>query len=504
MQEIIYLSLSVCSHSANVDLKRFAFILQVKKIHPCVTSVQQVCNKTILTPLGFGRRFCLQVLGGKMKDEVRTGIIPCGDEVIMFYTEGYKFTFMRYVTGKSCDFVYLPVTDGYVLGVTHDNFQIAIYVGDLKPKIYEKYSVIAGGYLVSDSNVYNYEYKFDNIIFTGGTLNSLYSPHCLQYDRSDKVAKYNDDSLKCYGVLGDINSEISVYSDFLTRDRNVISNGTINLKIKLEKELMLTDIISYYIKIKNILSFMTFRGNVGFEKICLYHKIDDKHFGSFSLFVNNESIELTSKKHSHSLNFDDLNTKTSSLFELFFKKESKKPFYMLEFIPKDDATKSVITNDVIRQVCSSLECELRYFKSQDYDEDKRLALLIGEIKGVVNKHRKGENALEKKVYDRIYGSMKNWAVPLAVKVNRMYLYHKSVLSNIIGNIIVDDETGERLINEFIKYRNDITHVNNFCLNQEVADTAAIMECLVYCRILERIGFTNEEIAEFFKQRKICS
>ncbi len=438
-----------------------------------------------------------------MKDEVRTGIIPCGDEVIMFYTEGYKFTFMRYFTEKSCDFAYLPVKDGYVLGVTHDGHKIAIYVDKLNPKVYKKWSVIVGGYLVSDSNVYDYEYEFDGFIFTGGTLNELYLSKCLPYDFHEKKAVYNDDSSKYVFELYGNPAEVSISSTFSVVNKNIVSNGIVNLKIDLNSIIGLRDVLKFYGKISDIISFMTFRKNVGFDKICFYRKVND-FYDSFTLYVNNANVELTYKKYLNNINFDDLNTKTSSLFELFFKKESKNPFYMLEFIPKDDTTKSVITNDVIRQVCSSLECELRYFQSQENDEDERLALLIDEIKGVVNKHRKGENALEKKVYDRIYGSMKNWAVPLAAKVNQMYLYHKSVLSNIIGNIIVDDETGERLINEFIKYRNDITHVNNFCLNQEVADTAAIMECLVYCRILERIGFTNEEIAEFFKQRKICS
>lgn len=130
--------------------------------------------------------------------------------------------------------------------------------------------------------------------------------------------------------------------------------------------------------------------------------------------------------------------------------------------------------------------------------------MIGEIKDVVDKHRKGENALEKKVYDRIYGSMKNWAVPLAVKVNEMYSHHKFALKYITRLSQNTKDFDDGFINRFIKYRNDITHVNNFCLNQEVADTAAIMECLIYCRILERIGFTNEEIAEFFRQSKICT
>ena len=53
------------------------------------------------------------------------------------------------------------------------------------------------------------------------------------------------------------------------------------------------------------------------------------------------------------------------------------------------------------------------------------------------------------------------------------------------------------IDEFVKYRNTITHGSFMPLDNSLAETAFVLIELVYCCILKRIGMADNVIKELF-------
>lgn len=60
------------------------------------------------------------------------------------------------------------------------------------------------------------------------------------------------------------------------------------------------------------------------------------------------------------------------------------------------------------------------------------------------------------------------------------------------------------IQEFVKYRNNITHGSHRMMNRKIATTAFMLQGLVYCCILSRIGIGKAEIYRLCKDKKILS
>lgn len=60
------------------------------------------------------------------------------------------------------------------------------------------------------------------------------------------------------------------------------------------------------------------------------------------------------------------------------------------------------------------------------------------------------------------------------------------------------------INNFVKYRNSITHGRYKVLDEKIAFTAVILEGLVYCCILTRIGMEERQIISMIRNGKLLA
>ena len=69
--------------------------------------------------------------------------------------------------------------------------------------------------------------------------------------------------------------------------------------------------------------------------------------------------------------------------------------------------------------------------------------------------------------------------------------------NLYGN---ERELKREHIEEFTKFRNDVTHGSYRVLTISIAETAYVMSGLVYCCMLKRIGFDMEQIIEFCRMK----
>jgi hypothetical protein len=128
-------------------------------------------------------------------------------------------------------------------------------------------------------------------------------------------------------------------------------------------------------------------------------------------------------------------------------------------------------------------------------ENIALDCLINEVKEVIKKHRNSETHLENKTYDMIFSSISHWSMAASEKIYALYEKHFDELNLISPHSMRKLDMKD--VQEFIKYRNNITHGSTGALNIQIAETAYILCGLVYCCILTRIGMPKENI------KKLC-
>lgn len=94
-------------------------------------------------------------------------------------------------------------------------------------------------------------------------------------------------------------------------------------------------------------------------------------------------------------------------------------------------------------------------------------------------------------------NMQYWDLSLADKIEILYSKHSTELCKLPSlNCCVD----KRLISEFVKYRNDVTHGRHRIINQDIANTTYVMGALAYCAFLERMGLDSKTISDLCQSK----
>ena len=440
--------------------------------------------------------------------EKRTGIIPFAEQNLAFYADGYKFNFLMAEQDKPFRTkMFKPTEDGFLCGKTYSGHDIAIYVGNHDIPVMGCYSINAGAYFVSTSNVQENDMDgFWGMEFVGGTLDELLIRNSSALDftpEGDLLIKQEDDTKKYTFHIGDEECvlKIGTSSSWGTGLKGVrVEDTGVCLRIEFPSKKPRIEAFKYLTIIEALLSFMTFRGNVGFEKIFLLKERDEhKHqWHSVQMFVRND-YELAKVSWSRSINFHDLGDSISPLLEMLIKNNDKEPTYMLGFIPKSDKELWRMPDSKVREVCSALECEMTYIDDLSTEEDEHLQALIKDVKKLVKDHRKGENQLSPRTYDLIFSSIKHWSMSAGDKISMLYHRYDQEMRTInpFHILITDDD-----INEFVKYRNHITHGYHRVMDMRIGQTAHVLQGLVYCCILTRIGMSRAQILELCQNHKI--
>ena len=439
-----------------------------------------------------------------MKDyDLITGIIPSEENTIFFVLKKSEHLFCFTTnTNKSIE---LQTKDGFLIGKTHNNYQIAIYVGSKTFLVSNSKYLRTSTYVISKSNVNETSLeKFDGIKFVGGTLNRLFYRNSMrsEYTENGLQVKAHDDR-KNYDIkTKDFNIKLSIYSAISEKNSiengNAISNTDVQLVLKFEKKQSLYQLFYHYNRIRDIIAFMTFRYNVGFSDIKLFNYNEEFNFleEMASVYIESE-FELTKKRYFQNICFEDLDTAIPELFKIFYDSEDRKMSYSLGFYPKNDNEINYMTDSKIREICSGIECELNFAEGIEVEENELLNKLVRQVKNTVKKFRKDNPGLEDSVYSFVFGNIKFWTLPAAEKI--CALFHKydeemSILNQ--SEIVIDDDA----IKEFVKYRNDITHGSHRVLDVKIAITAQCLGGLVYCCFLERIGIKRTKVLEWCKNK----
>ena len=443
-----------------------------------------------------------------MDDRPMTGIIPVGEKNVVFSSrkDSFEFCFLTdSINSLSKGFypVNLPAKDGFVFGKMHDNRDIAIYVGSLSFEVLGSRNLITSAFIKSCSNLSdNPVTEFDAIRFTGGTLNSVFVPDAIRFESENgkTIVSCNDDSKKYTINMEEYQMSLVIRStakEQLSIHGNSITNSDVELMLEFTAPQPLGKLFEHYNRMRDLLSFMTFRENVGFDTIYLLETDTEQHdlVKTAEVFIRNEG-EKTEKNYFDNITIDDLGETLPALIKLFYDTKEKEQSVSLGFFRANDRDYH-ITDAKIRAICSAIECELKFATDIKAEENQALSDLIAMVRKQVDDFQTSHTSISPDTYNSIRSGIGFWSFPLKERLCALYGKYAQEMANM--NHSRTPITNEMLCS-FVSYRNDITHGKHRTLQISIALTAHYLRGLVYCSILDRIGMSREQIQELCKEK----
>jgi len=437
-----------------------------------------------------------------------TGYVIQGEKKIYFHAQDKVFNFITKGVGIFAELSksVMKSPDHFLHGYSTDGYQIALYTGYDERKISANYKLRPGIYLVSTTNFRRYDMsKMQAIEFCGGTLNSL-------YQQTQIVTEY-DEERKCYiKTYPTFKKEYSVKIKdiecklILKNMPSENSPSIMNLIVRYEfsKEMPIKTIKLIYNVLMKICRFMTNRGNVGFDEVRLYQIDDEKdEWIKFADgFLDYQYDNFTEKKYQQNILFDDIDECIVNLHSVMSADTEGKATYLFDFYADNDKDYSILSDDKIKNICSSIECELDFVTDLKDDENANLEDLIKNVKAVIKQHRKSDKKLEDKTYDMIFNSISHWGMANSRKIYLLYKkqdYYMKILNEKAKLSCTEED-----IAAFVKYRNDITHGRYRTLDSVIVATAYALMALAYCCFLLRMGIKDDKLKLLFETNRIAS
>lgn len=212
-----------------------------------------------------------------------------------------------------------------------------------------------------------------------------------------------------------------------------------------------------------------------------------------------ETEQFTEKHMMENISFQDVREAMPQLLSIIYSAKDRKLSYEIGFLPSSDRDVYLINNNKVRMICPALECELSFIDDICPKEETDLQGLIKNVKHLVKAHRKSPHKLSNKTYDLIFSSISNWSRSASEKFCELYHRYDEEMTNLnLAEADISDED----INQFVKYRNNITHGSFRVMESSIAKTAYILSGLVYCAFLSRIGVSREKILYLCKNRQL--
>lgn len=441
-----------------------------------------------------------------------TGVVQTDNKAYSFYLDNYSMIFLDAVVNSNLTSSLSPV-DGFAQATTHNGKKMLIYVGNHDFPIFNAMNMGISSYILSTSNIFDYNLSyFDGIEFVGGTLSRLKRPHAFEtkYDKKTKrtYIERNDDVQKFSFETEEFSCEVEIGSH--TTEKNSVSSRSIKnedvyFKINFSNRQKTSSLYKHYNKICELLSFLTNRKSVKINEMYLLQNnivIAERTFDNqriAQVFIENDSV-VTQKQPYHNLEFELLGESVGRLLKILYSPKEKKRSYSLGFYPENDETATIINNKIVREVCSALECETEFVKGIKNDEENRIKALKKKIKPIIDEHKLSDEKLKDKTYSLIESSMKHWSMAAADQIIELFHRYDEIMKLICDKDLM--EVVDEDIEEFVKYRNHITHGSYRVLDRKIAYTTHVLACLVYCCVLTRIGVSMENIKNWFHDGRL--
>lgn len=434
-----------------------------------------------------------------------TGVINTDDVTYCFHLSDYCMLLLDNEVNHSYINATLRPVDGFAQAMTHGGSKILMHVGSHDFTVVNTMKINLSSYIVSTTNVLDYDISyFEGVEFVGGTLLKLKMPMGMKFaydvDAAKQYIEHVDDSQTFSFSTDDFSCKVTIGS--YTSEHHgltgaTLTNGNIYFKMEFDKPQTTSKAYLHYNKVRELLSFLANRCDVGFDEMYLLQK-DENHPGMMcrvaQVFIKREK-ELTKKDIYHNLEFGMLGDSLGNLLRtLYIPKE-----HSLSIYPESDRRSTIITNDMVRGVCSALECELNFVKGIEAKEAEKIERLVKSIKKVIKEHRKSEDKLEDKTYSLIHGSMSHWSLSASDRIKALFhMYDPEMTILNESRFVISDEE----IDAFVKYRNQITHGTYRVLEPVIAGTTHLLAGLVYCCVLTRIGIPREKITQWCEDGRL--
>lgn len=434
------------------------------------------------------------------KKENITGIVKCKEGNICFFEDNYIFTFMRNELSNN-EYVIKPKS-GYIHGKTHDNHSVLIpYHSEIN--LYSVARLKTYMYLYGNNNVNNTEIdEFNVIVFKGGTLNLLQICNALKHDLGQMedgkfIYEFQNNAIEFDFIFDNSKCHVTIYSN-ISEHSGITGTGLKNediiLTIEFDEKQAL-DTVSFHVgRIKQILSILTYRKNVGFDEIIIRDNVDEIYKTNTANVFLHEDQEFTKRHLFNNLTFMKLGNCASKFFEIVYNLKENKPNYDFSFIPDNDKDSNYYTSEKIRNIASALECEMEFIEiPQEQNDD--LNDLIKNVKQLVKAHKRESSSLEERTYTSIFNNISHWKMSETERIWYMFLQYQEAMGILLNCEPTHCKTS---IEKFVKHRNGTTHGRHQILDSEIVDIAYGLSGLVYCFFLSRIGFTTDEINNLFR------
>ncbi len=436
--------------------------------------------------------------------KVLTGVMKTDNIDYCFHLSDYNLLLLDNVVNSQAKSTLTPV-DGFAQATTHEGSKMLIHVGNHSFTVMNTMPIDVSSYIVSRSNVWDYDISyFDGIKFVGGTLRNLKVPMGIKIGFSSeaytRTIEYLDDTQTFSFAIENLGCTVTIGSSTMQHHgitESGITNGNIYFLMEFDRSQETSKFYLHYNKVLELLSFLVNRCNVGFDEVYLLQK--DKRFnntlGDVAQVFIKQDKELTRKRIFQNLEFDMMGESLGKLLRtLYIPKE-----HSLSIFPEDDESSMLINNNMVRGVCSALECELNFIDEITSSETEKIKRLVKKIKEVLKEHKKGDEKLEDRTYSLISSSMSHWSMSASDRIKALFhMYDEEMTILNEANYVLGDEE----IHAFVKYRNEITHGSYRVLEPTVAYTTHLLAGLVYCCVLSRIGIPREKITQWCKDRRL--
>ena len=443
--------------------------------------------------------------------EILTGVIETDNRMYSFHLNNYSMIFLDAVVHSDLTSTIKP-NDSFAQAYTHDGHKMLIYIGKHDFPIVNTMKMGLSSYIVSTSNILDYDLSYyDGIEFVGGTLTNLKRPRALhtKYDENNKrtYIEKNDDIQTFSFSTNEFVCDVKIGShtnEHHSLMGNSIRNDRVYFRMMFSKKQTTSSIYMHYNKICELLSFLTNRKCVGFEEMYLLQKDiikgPYKETGKIANVYIEQKVKYSQKQPYHNLEFELLGDAVGSLLTILYSPKERKKSYSLSFYPESDDSSTIIDNQIVRAVCSALECELGFVEGITNDEANKIKALRQQLKLIIDEHKTSKDKLKEKTYSLIESSMSHWSMAASDQIIELYHRYDAIMKLIADKalMVIEDED----IDRFVKYRNDITHGSYRVLDHKIAFTTHILACLVYCCVLTRIGVEKDSIYQWFHDGRL--
>jgi len=440
----------------------------------------------------------------EMKDydhQGRNGYVEFDGHRTIFSRDGFSFQLLYDKVGAeaSQSTTRMKNLEEYILGKTQENYEIAILTGAFECFSYAPCTIRTSFYMIGcTNNIADTTIdKYFAIEFIGGSLDLLYKYRSsrikkseqewlLTIDASSIESNFDYNGKKCKIIICYAPSNDSP-TDFAT-----------HLRFEFETAQVICDLQTYIRWAYRLVSLLLNRQNVGFDNIITYSSIGqfgDGWYPTAKCYIRN-SYKNGLTSHRDGIGFEQIGCRIGELMRIIANADSREEQFTLNFHPESDTETNFVSTDQLRNICSALEHEIEVCSDLNVPENERLKDLVSIVKKVVKEHRDGELPLLESTYDLIFSDLAHWGIPLRLKIISLCEKFDQILLNCRD--VESSAYSDERIQEFVKYRNKISHGTYYPMTQNVAETAIAMEALVYICILHRIGISEKELLNLAK------